>query len=278
MFVFGVFYFFILIHLSTTDQSCVNSCVVESKFGAKLELPETCGKATKAKCSVLATFDYVNSVTVIEFGLNQRKQRSMDSNETEVTVNSVFSLEDKTFVRQAVEYFCSTGDRCELNFIEQQALPLYSQKKCDRFQSILYKNLVSEPVTTQRECFFNETIVTFCSEPCNLIYTNSTQIQRSCNDLVDLSFETFIGQSTPVNKPEYKDRSFSYGCSTPLCNGPAMQEQLKDSIENDRGECLILLNETMPISRGTKLENLTNHIFILLFFGGIFYYFFFLIN
>ncbi len=57
----------------------------------------------------------------------------------------------------------------------------------------------------------------------------------------NLEFQITVGRTTPINKPEYKYRLYSYACTTELCHGYSRQQEIEQLIKSDNEECLIFL-------------------------------------
>ena len=142
-----------------------------------------------------------------------------------------------------VEYYCSTGDRCEYDYVVNQALSLYIHKTCHHLRVNLISLLHSDPSSPSRSCMLGNGDISICNHPCHLFLLDPNTIIRACNSPINLKFQTSVGRTTPTNKPEYSYRVYSYGCTTELCNGNAKQQQIEKLIKADDGECLLLLED-----------------------------------
>lgn len=241
---------FLSIHSSTSDQLCQDTCQYQYDTQTEFQLPISCTQIRRDRCSAVLNFDHVHQTVAIEFGSPLPKQVADITVETKTIVHTVINLEDTSFMHQTVEYYCSTGDSCDLDYVRMKAIPLFSRKQCDNFQKELMKYLHPNSTSLQRECFVSETTFARCDLPCDLLYSPD-RIIRSCDGQVDLTFETSVGQSTPINLPEFRTRLFSYGCTGQFCNGQVMQGIIQKLIDSDQGQCLISLNETAVTSTST---------------------------
>ena len=228
---------------STSDQSCVDNCQFEYDIETEFLLPTRCRYSRRDQCSAMLNFDHVKQTVAIEFGSPLPRQATGMSGETETIAHTVINLEDTSFIHQTVEYFCSTGDACELDYVRTIAIPKYSRKRCGDFQKELMKYLHPNSTSLQRNCYVSETTLMLCNLPCDLFYTPDA-VKRACDGQVDVAFETSVGRSTPIDLPDYRARLFAYGCTGQLCNGPVMQKVIEKLIDSDQGQCLISVNET----------------------------------
>jgi hypothetical protein len=220
-------------------------------------LPPDCTVNRQDECSVLLIFNYAAQTVTIDFSFAFRKQRLRADYQTDNTINTVIGLEEPIIIEHVVEYYCSTGDDCDLNYVKDKALPLYTEKSCQNFRSELIRYLNPDPSSAQRDCFQNDNTTSLCILPCELQYQNPNSISRSCTGIVDIGFETTVGQSTPINKPEYNSRSITYGCSSEMCNGIPMQQRIQRLISLDNGECIITLNDTIDTTTSVPLTTTT---------------------
>jgi hypothetical protein len=243
--------FFLIINSCISDQVCINSCQFNFDIHAEFTLPHDCTYTRREQCAVMIIFDYEDAAIEIDFGFESDKPDNKSVYDTDNIIITVINLEDPSFIRHTVTYYCSTGDNCDLNYVKTKAIPLYAPKACQDFRKLLVERLYPDPSSSHRDCFLNDTATLLCEQPCDLSYNSSNQISRSCGGRVDLAFETTVGQSSPVNKPEYTNRIFAYACTPGLCNGLVMQNLIRKMITTDNGECMIFLNETIETTTST---------------------------
>ena len=244
-----------LLHSSTADQLCIDSCQFDYDPQSIFTLPQDCTVIQRSQCSVRLIFNYITKKVNVQFSSSTIKDAAAIIYETETKVRSVISFEND-FIQQTVDYSCSTGNQCDLDYVRNTAIPLYAEKDCTEFKADLMQQLYFND-TSRRECFLNETYVYLCDQPCDLLYDGFNQTERSCDGRVDLAFETSIGESTPVNKPEYLYRTYSYGCSTEFCNGPILQKVIEILIHRDEGQCLIGFNNTIDTTTTSSTTTTT---------------------
>ena len=234
----------LLLHPCTAGQSCISSCQFDYDLQSAFTLPEQCTTIEQAQCSVRLIFNYITNKVNVQFSSAAIKKAAAEPiYDTETNVRSVINFEND-FIQQTVDYSCSTSNKCELDYVQKTAIPRYAGKNCTEFKADLMRQLYSNQ-TSHRECFLNDTQAYLCDEPCDLLHYGINQTNRACDGRVDLAFETSIGQSTPVNKPEYLYRTYSYACTTEFCNGAVLQKTVEILIHRDEGQCLIVLNDTI---------------------------------
>lgn len=207
-------------------------------------LPAACTPIEQERCSARLVFDYITKKVNVKFDAAAIKDTAQTVYDTDTAVRSVINFE-RDFIQQTVDYSCSTSNSCNLDYVQNIAIPVYSQKNCSTLKFELILTLYTNQ-TIQRDCFVNDTFASLCTAPCDLLYDNSGRTARGCDGRVDLAFETSIGVSTPVNKPEYRARTYAYGCNTPLCNGLIFQKRVETLLDRDlvQDGCLISLNST----------------------------------
>lgn len=241
---------FILFHCVFTDQSCIDRCDFQYNLSLNFTLPSDCNLIRRDRCYVLINFDYTKELIDVHFSLEPDEEISTNENQTDLVVRSTISLTDPKSIQHSVGYYCSTGDQCDLEFVQQTILPTFVNKSCDAFRSRLIDHLNPNPPSMSRQCYQNENTTLKCDAACELIYTGPNEISRSCDGDLGMKFVTIVGQSTPIDKPEYDNRNYSYACNTPLCNGRSMQERIEYLIIYDHEECLISfkeMNETTTV-------------------------------
>ena len=235
---------FLVIHSCISDQLCIDTCKIRHDMHTSFELPPECTVTRREQCTVLLIFNYAEQTVTIDFAFESYKQHLQADYQTDNVVHSVITLQDPPFVEHNVEYYCSTGDNCDLNYVKDIAIPQYSAKTCTDFRTQLIRYLNPDNAPAERDCFQIDNSTSLCNLPCQLEYHNPNSISRSCDGTIDIGFETTVGQSTPTNKPEYNSRQFAYGCMTEMCNGIEMQYRIQRLISMDNGECMIILNKT----------------------------------
>jgi hypothetical protein len=239
---------FVIVHYCSSDQSCIHSCQFDYDIRTVFTLPLTCRIVKQARCSVLLRFTPGKQFVNIDFSSSSIKLEKSQIYETDNIAHSIIGFEEDSFIEQTIEYSCSTGDLCDVDYVQRTAIPLYSHKQCDAFQKTLIQHLHPASSSSKRECFISEREIGACTAPCDLFHSNSNSIVRSCDGRVDLGFQTVIGRSTLANKVEYHARWFSYACTSELCNGPVMEHELAKLIDKDHGKCLIVFNDTIETS------------------------------
>jgi hypothetical protein len=244
-FLWSLLHFVFIINSASSDQVCVSSCEFEQNFQSIFCLPPKCTFTRRDQCSVILKFNYQTQIVTVDFSSQLHKQRLDAVYKTDHVVNSVINLEETSFIQHTVEYYCSTGDNCDLDYVQNIAIPLYVRKSCQHFRSELIKYLHPNSSSPHRYCLQNNSSPVLCELACDIIYNNPDNIYRSCDGQVDLTFDTKYGQSTPINKPDYSYRSFAYACTSELCNGIVIQNRIQRLVDLDNGECMILLNETI---------------------------------
>jgi hypothetical protein len=242
-FLWYILHLLIIINYSISDQLCIDKCQFEYNLHSNFSLPSDCHTIRRDSCYVLTTFDYIKQTIKISFSLEPDRQDIENDYQTDNIIRSTINLEGTPFTINSVEYYCSTGDHCDLDYVENIAIPIYTPKSCEKFRSQLIQYLNPDPPTHERDCYINENTTLKCDLPCEFIYDNPDKISRSCEGDLDLMFETIIGESTPINKPEYHYRTWKFSCTTSLCNGKEMQQRIEDLIRLDDGECLSFFNQ-----------------------------------
>jgi hypothetical protein len=236
---------FLIINSCTSEQLCIDSCKFDHNFDADLTLPPNCNFTQRDQCDVILTFEYSTRIVNIEFGTLSRKQQRDDIVYTsELISHTTITLDGDSSTENMVEYYCSTGDRCEYNYVVHQLLPLYIHKTCHHFRANLISLLHSDPSSTNRSCLSDSGDVLKCDNPCELVFFHPNLTLRNCDADRNLQFETTVGRTTPTNKPEYDYRLYAYTCTTEMCNGFEMQNKIDKLIETDDGECLIFLQKS----------------------------------
>jgi hypothetical protein len=275
-FLWYLLHLLILIHSSISDQLCINKCQFQYDLHSNFSLPSNCNVSRQEHCSVVTTFDYIKNIIKVDFSLEYDKQNLENDNETNNVILSIINLAEPSFIQHSIEYICSTGDNCDLDYVENIAIPTYTSKSCEKFRSQLIQYLNPYPPSYERDCLVNQNTTVKCNLPCEFIYDNPNQISRTCDGELASMFETKIGQSTPINKPEYAYRTLAFSCTTSLCNGQQMQQRIDNLINSDNGECLSFFNQpnetTTPIpskSSSTFSKSLYLIIFIIYFFSDI---------
>lgn len=244
MFVFGCLLTILLTIPSCASYPlCIDSCQFEHDMRTPFDLPSRCNSSRReAHCSVVLTFDATKQTVAFDFGTSSPPDHGDVVYETENILHTEIHLDDTLSVEQKLEYYCSTGDRCELDFITTKVIPSYATKRCQHLQTKLIQYLHPNSTSSHRECFLNETEIGACSSLCSLLHVHADYIKRSCDDHARHLFETSAGRSTPSNHPDYEHRLFSYGCTSQLCNGPVIQKHIQTMIDTDNGECLLGLD------------------------------------
>lgn len=234
---------YFLFHSIVGDQLCIDRCDFQYDFDSNFTLPSNCNLTRRDRCYVLMIFEYNKNLIEVHFSLEPDDEIDAGENQTDLVVRSMISLVEPSVLQHSVGYFCATGDQCDLEFVRQTILPTFLEKSCERFRAKLIDYLNPNPPSVSRQCYENENTTLKCDAACQLIYTGPNEISRSCDDDLGMRFETIVGQSTPIDKPEYDYRNYSYACNTPLCNGRLMQERIENLIVYDHGECLISFKE-----------------------------------
>ena len=235
----------ILLNVCLGQQLCIDSCKFEQPFEQNFTLPSNCTSSQQTECSVVLTFDYTTRVVTIEFGFSQTDRHSEPITYTSDNIAyTTFTLNDNSSVQHTIEYYCSTGDRCDFNYVRDQALALYTHKHCANFREQLSSLLYANPPTSTRQCMSKTSNVSSCDRPCVLSFINPTDTLRICEGEQYLGFRTAVGRSTPESKPEYNYRLYAYSCTTPVCNGYDTQARVEKLIDSDNGDCLITLKPT----------------------------------
>ena len=246
----------LIVNSCTSERRCIDSCSFEHQFDAKLILPSTCTFSQRDQCDAILTFDYSSRTVNIKFGtLSRKRQRDDIVYTSEIISHTSITLSGDSSAENIVEYYCSTGDLCEYAYVLNQALSLYIHKTCHHFRVNLISLLHSDPSSTTRSCITSDGSIAKCDHPCDLFSVNPNHTVRQCDGQTDLDFQTSVGRTTPVNKPEYDYRLYSYACTTELCNGDAVQEQIVNLIESDDGECLFFLDQNQTMTTTTTPSN-----------------------
>jgi hypothetical protein len=230
----------LIINSCNSAQLCVDSCTFEHDFDATFALPSNCTFVQRDQCDTILTFNFLTRIVNIQFGKLSQEEQGNDSDYTSDNIaHTVIALDGDLSVQHVIEYYCSTGDRCEYDYVLNQALPLYIHKTCQHLRVNLIALLHSDPASTHRPCLLDDGDVSVCDKPCELFYVNPNQTLRSCDGQRDLTFQTTVGRSTPTNKPDYDYRLYAYACTTTLCNGFPEQDNIEKLLQSDDGECLI---------------------------------------
>ncbi len=246
----------LIIKFCTSQQFCIDSCSFHHNFDEHLTLPPNCTLTQRHQCDVILTFDYSTRIVNIQFGSYAHKQQQRDDMvyTSELITHTIITLDGDSSAQNIVEYYCSTGDRCEYEYAINQVLSLYIQKTCHRLRVNLISLLHSDPSSSSRSCMVDDGDASICDQPCYLLSINPNETRRTCDRPRNLEFETTIGRTTPTNKPEYSHRLYAYACTTELCNGNAKQQQIEKLLKSDDGECFLFLEdgnqtiyETTPI-------------------------------
>ncbi|UJR23048.1 hypothetical protein I4U23_026074 [Adineta vaga] len=249
----------------TSQPLCIDSCKFNHNFDDTLVLPSNCTIQQRDQCATILIFDYSNRIVNIQFGsYSNRQQRSNIIYTTELITDTIITLDGESSAQNVVEYYCREGDRCEYEYIVNNILPFYIHKTCHRLRVQLIARLHGDPSSTSRTCVINgDSDTSTCGQPCELFFNNPNETLRRCDSPKDLQFQTTVGQTTPINKPEYNYRLYSYTCTTDLCNSYAKQQEIERLIKSDDGECLVFLeniNQTstttiVPYSQGSFNSN-----------------------
>ena len=248
----------LIIHSCASYPLCIDSCQFDHDMLTPLTLPSGCNFTRQAHCSVRLTFDTAKQTVALDFGTSSPPAHEGVIYETENILHSEMHLEDTLSVEQTVEYYCSTGDRCELDYVTTKLIPFYAAKKCQHLQAKLVQYLHANSTSAMRECFLNESGIGACPSLCSLLHEHADKITRSCDDHARLLFQTSAGRSTPTNHPDYEHRLFSYGCTSPLCNGPVVQKHIQKLIEADNSECLLGLDPPTSTSTTQPMTSTLN--------------------
>jgi len=263
----------IIINSCISNQLCIDRCQFEYNLHSNFSLPSDCNVTRRDYCFVITTFDYIKETIKVYFNLEFDEQHLENAYQIDNVIHSTISLEDPTFIEHSVEYSCSTGDNCDLDYVQNLAIPSYTSKSCENFRLKLIQYLNPDVPSADRDCFINEYVTSTCDLPCEFIYHNPNQISRSCDGDLGLIFETTIGQSIPINKPEYNYRTWNFSCTPRLCNGKEMQQTIQNLIDSDNGECLIFFNQanTTTTNAPSKSASIFSKLFYLIIF--IIYFF-----
>lgn len=243
-FLWYIFHLLIIINYSISDQLCIDRCQFEYDLHSNFSLPSECNITRRDNCFVLTTFDYSKQIVKVYFSLEYDPLDITNIYQTDTTISTIINLADPPFIQHSIEHFCSTGDHCDLNYVENIAIPKYSSKACDDLRSEFIQYLNPNPPSFERDCYLNENTTLKCNQPCEFMYNNPNEISRSCDGELNMMFKTTVGLSTPINKPENYFRKWDYACTTSLCNGKPMQEHIEKLIYSDNEKCLIIFNQT----------------------------------
>ena len=242
----------------TGTQLCISSCHFELDFTKNLTLPLNCTFVQREQCDVVIIFDYSTRMIDFQFGTQSKKHRLNDEEYTsDNIVHTVITLDGNSGAQQVIEYYCSTGDRCEYKYALEEALPRYLHKTCHLFRAKVIALLHSDPTSTSRACLIEDGTEVICNNPCELFYTSPNKTLRSCDAQRNLEFQTSVGRSTPTSKPEYDHRLYAYACTTQGCNGFTTQGAIESLILADDGECLTELNNNQTTSGTTNTASTT---------------------
>jgi hypothetical protein len=232
----------LIINSCISDQLCIDSCSFDHDFDASFAIPPNCTFIQRDQCDVILTFNYSARIINIKFGtLSHKQQRDDITYTSELISNTIITLDGDSSAQNIVEYYCSTEDHCEYNYVVNQALNLYIHKTCHHFRVNLISLLHSDPSSSSRSCVLNSGDISPCDNPCQLSFLNPNLISRTCDSRRNLEFETTVGRTTPINNPAYDYRFYTYTCTTELCNGLEMQDKIQKLIQSDDGECLVFL-------------------------------------
>ena len=177
--------FFLIIHSCISDQLCISTCQFEHDMHTSFELPPECTITRREQCTALLIFSFAKQTVTIDFGLESHKQHLQADYQTDNVVRSVIFFNDPPFVEHVVQYFCSTGDNCDLNYVKDIAIPQYSAKTCTDFGTQLTRYLNPSDAPAVRDCFQIDNSISFCQSSCQLEYHNPNNISRSCDGTVD---------------------------------------------------------------------------------------------
>ncbi len=244
VFLWYLFHLLILVNYSISDQLCIDKCEFQYDFNSNFSLPSDCNTTRRNRCFVLTQFDYIKKIIKIDFSLEPDEIHLDTDNQTDTRVRSYINLANPSFIQHSIDYFCSTDNYCDLEFVRNIALSILTPKSCTKFRSQLIQYLNPDPQSTDRDCYRSENTTFKCDKPCELIYKNPNETVRSCDGQLKLEFQTTVGQSTPIDKPEYQYRTWSFSCTSQLCNGQSMQQRVENLIDFDHGECMISFKET----------------------------------
>lgn len=243
-----------LSNLSNSDRLCRSDCFFSKNFAENLTIPSSCREIRRSKCSVLINFDYIERRTSFDFDLIPSKLMKETGESSKTTVTSIFNLEDTTFARQTVEHFCSDEDFCDWKFVENEGIFYERKTSCDKIGGKFVEILYDQSLPGEFECFLNDTTVGLCESPCEFMEIDSAESERSCDGLIDLAFQTSLSRTTKNGETFFQDRIFSYACTKSLCNGVNTEKQIRSIIDDDRGSCLISLNETFSGNSSSKID------------------------
>lgn len=270
MFLFWyLFYLLILVNYSINDQLCIDKCQFQYDFHSNFSLPSDCNITRRVRCFVLTEFDYINKIIKLYFSLEPDEINLDDNNnQTDIRVRSYINLAEPPSIQHSIDYFCSNSDYCDLEFVQNIAMPIFTPKSCTKFRTQLIEYLNPEPLSMNRDCYRSENTTFKCDKPCELIYKNPNETLRSCDGQLKLEFETMVGQAIPIDKPEYEYRTWSFSCTSQLCNGKSMQQRVERLIDFDHDECMISfkqINETTTVLP-SKSTSIYSQLFSLLIF------------
>ena len=243
---FFLWILFFLVNYSICDQLCIDKCQFQYDLHANFSLPPDCNTTRRDRCYVLTEFDYIKNKIELHFSLepDEINLGENNTNQTDTRVRSYINLAQPPFIEHSIDYYCSTGDYCDLEFVRNFALPVFTPKSCTRFRSKLIEYLDPEPLSKHRNCFHGDDATVQCDRPCELIYKNPNETTRSCDGQLKFEFQTTVGQATPIDKPEYEYRTWSFACTGNICNGISMQRRIENLILFDQDQCLVTLKQT----------------------------------
>ncbi len=155
---------------------------------------------------------------------------------SEIISHTIIALDNNSSVQNMVEHYCSTDDHCDYDYVVNQALPLYIHKTCQHFQLNLISLLDSDPSS-----LLNNGNISICNQPCEFIFVNPNQTLHTYYNQNNLEFQTTVGRTKQINKPEYNYRLYSYACTTELSNGFSKRQEIEQLIKSNNEDRLIFL-------------------------------------
>lgn len=237
---------FSVFHQSNAEQLCLESCRFDHSFDGNFTIPLNCTIGPREQCAATMTFDYTNRVVHMLFGnLSKSVQSDAENYTTDNVIHTSIGLDGDSSTEHVIEYYCSSGDLCERNYVLDEALPQFLKKTCFFIRTKLIALLRADPSVKQRACMIADGEEVICDKQCELFYQAPGKVKRDCDNQRNLEFQTTVGYSTPINKPEYQYRLFAYACTTPACNAYTTQAKIEKLLREDDGECLVGFNSTI---------------------------------